>query len=101
MLKKLKGVFGNVSTFKSILHEFNTLFQKQGESKTKWGLRQEDILQRAINKGHTKEEDKNEILRQKLWKSLRSDRWKNVTRVHFESETNFGLFRLLVRADEK
>ena len=40
MLKKLRGVFGNVSTDESILHEFYTAFQKQGESKTKWGLRQ-------------------------------------------------------------
>ena len=85
MLKKLKGVSRNVSTDESILHEFYTAFQKQGESKTNWGLRQEKILQRAINKGQTKEEDKNEILRQIFWKSLRSDRLKNVTMVHFNA----------------
>ena len=100
MLKRLEGVFGNVSTAESILHEFYTLFQKQEESIANWGLRLEEILQKAINKGHVKEEDKNEILRQKFWRSLRSDRLKNATRVQFECITNFDMLRSAVRAEE-
>ena len=100
MLKRLEGVFGNVSTGESILHEFYTAFQKQEESIANWGLRLEEILQKAINKGHVKEEDKNEILRQKFWRSLRSDRLKNATRVQFECITNFDMLRSAVRAEE-
>ena len=65
-----------------------------------WGLRLEEILQKAIIKGHVKLEDKNDMLRNNFWKHLRSDKLKNATRVHFESISNFELLRRAVRAEE-
>ena len=100
MLKRLEEVFGNVSTGESILHEVYTAFQKQEKSIANWLLRLEEILQKVINKGHVKEEDTNKILRQNFWRSLRSDRLKNATRVHFEYITNFDMLRSADRAEK-
>ena len=63
ILQRLEGVFGNVATGESILQEFYTAFQKPEESVNSWGLRLEEILQKAIDKDHVKEEDKDDRLR--------------------------------------
>lgn len=100
ILERLEGVFGNVATGESVLQEFYTAAQKADESVTTWGLRLEEILQKAVIKGHVKPEDKNDMLRSNFWKHLRSEKLKNATRVHFESISNFELLRRAVRAEE-
>lgn len=100
IISRLEGVFGNVATGESVLQEFYTASQKAEETVAAWGLRLEEILQKAVNKGHVKVEDKNDMLRTKFWRSLRSDRLKNATRVHFESITNFEMLRRAVREEE-
>lgn len=47
-----------------------------------------------------KEEDKDDILRQKFWRGLRSEKLKNATRVQFECITKFEMLRSAVRAEE-
>ena len=44
--------------------------------------------------------NKNDMLRTKLWKYLRSERLKNATRSKFESERNFEELRKAIRAEE-
>ena len=100
ILHRLEGVFGNVATAESVLQEFYTATQKQEESVAAWGLRLEEILQKAIDKGHVKEEDKNSMLKNKFWKALRNDRLKNATRIAFSSASSFDELRKLVRAEE-
>ena len=100
ILDRLEGVFGNVASGESALEEFYTASQKQDESVAAWGLRLEEILQKAVQKGHVKVEDKNDMLRTKFWLSLRSDRLKNATRVHYESITKFEMLRRAVREEE-
>ena len=100
ILKRLEGVFGNVATGESILQEFYTAFQKQEESVNGWGLRLEEILQKAIDKGHVKDEEKDDRLRQKFWRGLRSEKLRNATRLQFESIKNFEMLRSAVRAEE-
>ena len=100
IISRLEGVFGNVASGESVLQEFYTATQKVDESVATWGLRLEEILQKAIVKGHVKLEEKNDMLRTKFWRSLRSDRLKNATRVHFESITNFEMLRRAVREEE-
>ena len=60
MLCRLEGVFGNVATGESNLQEFYTASQKEDESVTAWGLRIEEILQKAVIKGNVKDSDTNE-----------------------------------------
>lgn len=83
MMERLEGVFGNVATGLSVLQEFYSASQKQDESVASWGLRLEEILQKAIDKGHVREEEKDEMLRKKFWRCLRSDRLRNATSVFF------------------
>ena len=100
ILKRLEGVFGNLATGESVLQEFYTASQKQDESVAAWGLRLEEILEKAVDKGHVKSEEKNDMLKNKFWKALRSDRLKNATRTHFATITDFEKLRKAVRAEE-
>ena len=100
ILVRLEGVFGNVATPMSILQEFYTAYQKQDESVAAWGLRLEEILQRAQEKGQLRIEEKDELLRNKFWRSLKSERLKSATRLHFHTIKSFDLLRQKVRAEE-
>ena len=66
IIQRLGGVFGNVATPMSILQEFYTVYQKQDETVASWGLRLEEILQRAIDKGHVRLADRDVLLRDKF-----------------------------------
>lgn len=100
IMDRLEGVFGNVATGESILQEFYTATQKSDESVTAWGLRLEEILQKAVDKGHVRLDEKNDMLKTKFWRSLRSDRLKTATRIHYETMSSFELLRKKVRAEE-
>ena len=60
----------------------------------------EEILKKAIDKGHVSPEQKNTMLKTKFWRALYSTELKNATRVHFESIESFELLRRKVRAEE-
>ena len=79
-----KKCVGTVASGESVLQEFYTASQKAEESVTMWGLRIEEILQKAIDKGHVTKEQRNDMLRTKFWRSLYSTDLKNATRVYFE-----------------
>ena len=100
IMTKLQSVFGNVATRGSIMRKFYTVIQKQDESVTAWGLRLEEKLQKATEKGHVRSEEKNDLLKDAFWRGLRSERLKNATRVHFELISNFELLRRAVRGEE-
>ena len=55
----------------SVLEEFYSTTQKQGESVNTWSLRLEELIQRAIDKGQTRPEEKNSLLKEKFWRCLR------------------------------
>ena len=65
-----------------------------------WRLRLEEIFQRAIEKGKAREVERDTTLREQFWKSLRSERLKNATRVKYESLKSFEQLRKAVRAEE-
>ena len=52
ILERLENVYGNVASGEAVLQKFYTVHQEEDESVTDWGLRLEQILQRAIEKGH-------------------------------------------------
>ena len=100
IIHRLDGVFGNVASGESILQEFYTTKQGQDETVAAWGLRLEEILQKAIEKGHVDRMSRNRMLHTKFWKSLRSEKLKNATRVKFETIKIFEELRKAVRAEE-
>ncbi|MCG8034659.1 MAG: hypothetical protein JAZ03_21150, partial [Candidatus Thiodiazotropha taylori] len=101
IISKLDSLFGNVASGQSVLQEFFTASQREDESVTMWGLRIEEILQRAVEKGDVASDRKNEMLRSKFWRSLFSLDLKNATRVYFDKVTDFEEFRSKVRAEER
>ena len=100
IMKKLESVFGSIATRGAIMREFYTATQQQDESVSLWGLRLEEIIHRALEKGHIRPEEKNDLLKDIFWRGLRSEKMKNATRVHFESISNFELLRRAVREEE-
>lgn len=100
MIRKLEGVFGNVTAGESVLQEFYTTSQRQEETVAAWGLRLEEILQKAVDKGHVPEEKRNEMLRTKFWKSLHSEKLKLSTRICYETIPQFEELRKKIRAEE-
>ncbi len=100
IIDKLEGVFGNVAAGESMLQELYTTSQKQNETVAAWGLRLEEIVQRAIDKGHVREESKHYMLKSKFWKSLWSDKLKASTIIHYKTMQSFEQLQRAVRAEE-
>ncbi|MEW8316225.1 MAG: hypothetical protein AB2658_14515 [Candidatus Thiodiazotropha endolucinida] len=100
IMEKLENEFGNVASGQTVMKEFYMASQKETESVNEWGLRLEEIFQRAIEKGKAREEERDTTLREQFWKSLRSERLKNATRVKYESLKSFEQLRKAVRAEE-
>ncbi|MEW8088043.1 MAG: hypothetical protein AB2784_00295 [Candidatus Thiodiazotropha endolucinida] len=100
IMEKFESVFGNVASGESVLQEFYTATQRPDESIALWGIRIEEIVQKAIEKGHVTPLQKNSMLKTKFWRSLYNTELKNATRVHFESIDSFELLRRKVRAEE-
>ena len=100
ILERLESVYGNVASGEAVLQEFYTVHQEKEESVTDWGLRLEQILQRAIEKGHVTEERKDQMLRDKFWRSLYNQDLKNATKIYHQSVLSFDKLQRKVRAEE-
>ena len=100
ILNRLQSVFGYVASCDAIIEEFYTSEQMPDESVADWGIRLEDILQKAIDKGHKIETSKNDTLRRKFWRSLYSQELKNATKIHFETIKDFDELQIKVRIEE-
>ena len=100
IMERLESTFANVATGMSVMQEFFTASQKQEESVAAWALRLEEIMQNAIDKGQIKEEEKDDLLRDKFWRSLRSERLKNATRIDFRTVSNYKRLVKAVRTEE-
>ena len=82
------------------MQEFSIASQQQEESVSEWALRLEEIIKHAIDKGQIKEDEKNDLLKDKFWRSLRSERLKNATRLDFRTIENFKQLVHAVRTEE-
>ena len=100
ILVKPDNVFGNVASGQSILQEFYTAVQQPEESVTMWSLRLEEILQRVAQKSVIPAEQKNEMLRERFWRSLYNTDLQNATQVHYHQTKDFEELRKKVRAEE-
>ena len=100
MMDKLEDVFWNVAKGQCVLKEFYTAAQLETETVIVWGLHLEEILQKAIEKGYVRKEQRNNMFKEQFWTALRSERLKNATRVKYEFTEDFELLRRAVRAEE-
>ena len=100
MIDKLTSVFGNVASGQSIMQEFYTAVQQPEESVTMWSLRLEEILQRVSEKSQISADQKNEMLRERFWRSLHNTELQNATQVYYHQTKSFEELRSKVRAEE-
>lgn len=100
ILQKLEKTFGNVASGQTVLQEFYTAEQRENESVTLWGIRLEEIYQRAVEKGFASYEERDKMLIERFWRSLRSIELQNATSVHYHSAQSFEVLRQKVRAEE-
>ena len=101
MIAKLERVFGNVASGASIVHEFYNAYQKPDESTTNWGLRLEELFEKAKDKGHVVQEQKELMLRNKFWRDLHRQNLKAITHVYFVSDDiDFETLREKVKTEE-
>ena len=83
------------------MQEFYNAVQKDNESVTLWSIRLEEVYQTTKERGHGSDSQKDEMLKNKFWRGLRSTELKNATRVRFEKDNvGFEMLRTKVRAAE-
>lgn len=99
IIARLESNFGNVASGEAMLQEFYTAQQRFDEDIVDWGLRLENILQRAIEKEKVTG-DRNDMLKSKFWRSLHSQDLKNATKMYKDSMKSFEEFRRKVREEE-
>ena len=101
MIEKLESVFGNFASGDSLVQEFYNTYQKADESSTLWGSRLEELFEKARDKGHVTNEQRENMLRNKFWHGLYRTDLKNATHVYFVSDKiNFEMLRKKVKAEE-
>ena len=100
MIDILTSVFGNVASGQSIMQEFYTAVQQPEESVTMWSLRLEEILQKVSEKSQISADQKNEMLRERFWRSLHNTELQNATQVYYHQTKSFEELRSKVRAEE-
>ncbi len=102
ILYKLESVYGSISSADTLLQEFFTDCQKDGESISSWACRLEDTLSKVKSKGDfINEESLTCILKTKFWSGLKDDRLKDATRHKFEACVNFDSLLRVVRETEQ
>ena len=100
IMKRLERVFGNVASGASMMQEFYTATQKQAENIVAWGLRLEEIIKNAVDKGHVKKEATNTMLKNRFWKGLRNEKLKNRTQIHYVNIDDYQELLSRVREEE-
>lgn len=101
ILAKFDSIYGNVFTGESILQQFYTERQRDGETVAAWACRLEDLLHRAVERGYVSHVSRNDMLKNKFWTGLAGDKLKNATRHKFDTLSDFDLLLREVRQVEQ
>lgn len=100
ILNKFDTLFGNVSSNESVMQEFYSESQREGESVTSYSCRLESLLQVAVSKGHVSPGSKNDMLRSKLYTGLRNDKLKTLTKNKYDTVSDFDTLLREIRSAE-
>jgi hypothetical protein len=99
ILKKFDVVFGVAASSESLLEEFYTSRQGEGEPVVVWGCRLESILYKVRKFGHVTS-DLQDMLRTRFWSGLRDQRVKSALRYKFELGRDFESLLVAARSVE-
>ena len=100
IMKKLEGVYGTVESGTTLLQQFYNCKQEENETIVNYSFRLEDVLNKAMERGAVAREQWNEMLKGKLWTSLRDERIR-ATRYKLEQINNFDILVGELRAAEQ
>lgn len=100
VIDKLEGVYGNVFSSEALLQQFYSECQQPKQSVAEYGMRLENLIQSAVEKGHISVHAKNEMLRSKFWSGLRDPLLKNASRYKYDTISDFDQLRKEIRAIE-
>ena len=98
MIAKLDTLFGNVRSNESVMQNFYSATQREGETVTAFGCRLESMLQVAIQNGHISISARDDMLRSKCWTGLRSEKLKSQTRHKYDNILSYELLLREIRA---
>lgn len=70
LLHKLDSIYGIIERKETILEEFYSAHQRQGETVSAWGCRLEDILNKGIQKGQILMTSSQTMLKDKFWTGM-------------------------------
>ena len=70
LLHKLDSSYGIIERKETILEEFYSAHQRQGETVSAWGCRLEDILNKGIQKGQILMTSSQTMLKDKFWTGM-------------------------------
>ena len=101
ILHKLDILFGEVSDNGMIMQEFFNAFQLPNECARSFGCPLESMIQNAIDCGYLERSAKNDLLRNKFWTSLSSEKLKSQTRHKYDSIRDYDRLLLEIRRVEK
>ena len=89
IVQRLEGIYGTVASDAALLQSFYAERQKKDESVAAWAGRLEDIVSQLRQRGKVNQVSSDEMLRNKLWVGLYSERLKAATRHKFDSSATY------------
>ena len=82
------------------LGEFYSAKQMKDESVAQWGIRLENMLRAAMNKGLIRGDTYDRLFRNRFWRNLYSEKLKFATRWCYDTAYDFEELRMKVRIEE-
>jgi len=98
ILEALESNYGDIKSGECIMEENYKAKQEKEEDIFAWGIRLEELVQKAIDRGEIQTHRREQMLRTRFWKYLRNKELKNATRIFYESNIPFEELR---RYDER
>ncbi|KAH3892297.1 hypothetical protein DPMN_016412 [Dreissena polymorpha] len=83
------------------MEEYYKANQEKEEDISAWGIRLEELVQKAIDRGEIQTHRREQMLRTRFWKYLRNKELKNATRIFYESNIPFEELRKKMRREEQ
>ena len=99
-IDKLERKFRNVASGKTVFQKFYSAEQRENENVKLWSIRLEEIFQRSVEKDFATENQRDKMLIERFWRSLRSIDLQNATSAYYYSIQPFEVVRQEVRTEE-
>ncbi|KAH3825937.1 hypothetical protein DPMN_127824 [Dreissena polymorpha] len=101
ILEALESNYGDIKSGECIMEEYYKAKQEKEEDISAWGIRLEELVQKAIDRGEIQTHRREQMLRTRFWKYLRNKELKNATRIFYESNIPFEDLRKKMRREEQ